>query len=71
MKKIGLIALALLFSATIVFAGGGGQQSSGQQSGASGAAASAAPDKYHIGIVTGTTSQAEDSFRGAEELIKR
>lgn len=27
-------------------------------------------DKFHIGIVTGTVSQAEDNLRGAEQLIK-
>ena len=30
---------------------------------------SANPD-YHIGVVSGTVSQSEDSLRGAEELIK-
>jgi hypothetical protein len=30
-----------------------------------------AGEAYHIGIVTGTVSQAEDNLRGAEELIKR
>ena len=25
---------------------------------------------YHIGVVSGTVSQSEDSLRGAEELIK-
>lgn len=27
--------------------------------------------KYHIGIVTGTTSQSEDEYRGAEQVIKQ
>ncbi len=25
---------------------------------------------YHIGVVSGTVSQSEDSLRGAEELVK-
>ncbi|MDR3073258.1 MAG: DUF3798 domain-containing protein [Deltaproteobacteria bacterium] len=32
--------------------------------------AQAAPAKYHIGVVTGTVSQAEDELRGAELMIK-
>lgn len=31
----------------------------------------AEPAKFHIGIATGTVSQAEDDLRGAEELIKK
>lgn len=40
---------------------------------AAGTAAPAQPEaaKYHIGIVTGTYSQAEDEARGAEYLIKK
>ena len=30
-----------------------------------------AAGEYHIGVVTGTVSQSEDSLRGAEEVIKR
>ena len=63
MKKIGLIALALLLCANIVFAGGGGQSAP--------SAAAAPSSAYHIGVVTGTVSQSEDDLRGAEELIKR
>jgi hypothetical protein len=59
MKKFGLIALALILGSAMVFAGGGGQQGG------------ASKQAYHIGIVTSTVSQAEDNFRGAEELIKR
>jgi hypothetical protein len=58
MKKTGLITLVLALCGGMVFAGG--------KQAASGSAA-----KYHIGIVTSTVSQAEDNFRGAEELIKR
>ena len=60
MKRIVLIALALMVSTVLVFAGGNKQSTSG-----------AGSAKYHIGIVTGTVSQSEDDLRGAEELIKR
>lgn len=30
----------------------------------------AANPDYHIGVVSGTVSQSEDSLRGAEELLK-
>jgi hypothetical protein len=61
MKRIGLVVLALLLCGA-VFASGTRQQP---------AAGGTAGSGYHIGVVTGTTSQAEDSFRGAEELIRR
>ena len=61
MKKFFFFALVLLLCGSIVFAGGGKQA----------APTSSTPTKYHIGVCTGTVSQAEDSFRGAEELIKR
>jgi hypothetical protein len=60
MKRIGIAALALILGSAMAFAGG--QQGGG--------AAQKAP-AYHIGIVTSTVSQAEDHFRGAEELIRR
>ena len=34
------------------------------------ASSSFAQAKYHIGVVTGTTSQSEDEYRGAQALIK-
>ena len=30
----------------------------------------AAEPDYHIGVVSGTVSQSEDSLRGAEEIVK-
>jgi hypothetical protein len=61
MKKTGFTALAfMLFGAIILM----GCQKKDQQPAQSAA-------KYHIGIATETVSQAEDDFRGAEELIKR
>ncbi|MDR2133692.1 MAG: DUF3798 domain-containing protein [Treponema sp.] len=62
MKKLILSALALVLGSVLVFAGGAKQD---------GAASSAEKPNYRIGIVTSTVSQAEDNFRGAEELIKR
>jgi hypothetical protein len=64
MKRIGLVALALLLCGTMVFMG------CSKKEGAAGSAQSASA-AYHIGIVTGTVSQSEDDLRGAEELIKR
>jgi hypothetical protein len=63
MKRIGLVALALLLCGAMVFVGCQ-KKEAGQQAAQSGA-------QYHIGIVTGTVSQSEDDLRGAEELIKR
>jgi len=66
MKRIGLIALALLLCGAMVFVGCQ-KKEAGQQAAQSGAVAA----QYHIGIVTGTVSQSEDDLRGAEELIRR
>jgi len=66
MKRIGLVALALLLCGAIVFVGCQKKETA-QQAAQSGATAA----QYHIGIVTGTVSQSEDDLRGAEELIKR
>jgi len=66
MKRIGLVALALLLCGAMVFVGCQ-KKEAGQQAAQSGAAAA----QYHIGVVTGTVSQSEDDLRGAEELIKR
>jgi hypothetical protein len=59
MKRIGLFALALLLCVAMI---GCKKKDQPAQSGTA---------QYHIGIVTGTTSQGEDEFRGAEELIRR
>lgn len=56
MKKVLVIALALLVSLSI-FASGGKE------------AEAPKTDDFHIGIVTGTVSQSEDDLRGAEALI--
>jgi DNA-binding LacI/PurR family transcriptional regulator len=66
MKRIGLVALALLLCGAMVLVGCQKKEAA-QQATQSGAAAA----QYHIGIVTGTVSQSEDDLRGAEELIKR
>jgi hypothetical protein len=63
MKRIGLVALALLLCGAMVLVGCQKKETA-QQSAQSGA-------QYHIGIVTGTVSQSEDDLRGAEELIRR
>jgi hypothetical protein len=72
MKKLSVLALALILSGALVFAGGSKDQGGGK--------AAPAPTRerdwkvsgpYHIGVVTGTVSQAEDELRGAEELIRR
>ena len=55
MKKNVLFVAAIL-AASLVFANG--SKDSGSK-------------KIHIGIVTETVSQAEDDFRGAEEMMKR
>jgi len=61
MKKISRIFLALVCCA-LVFAGCGKNAASPSETGG---------PAFHIGVVTETVSQAEDDFRGAEELIKR
>jgi len=61
MKRIGLVALALLLCGAMVLVSCQKKDQPSAQSGA----------QYHIGIVTGTVSQSEDDLRGAEELIKR
>jgi hypothetical protein len=66
MKRIGLVALALLLCGAMVLVGCQKKEAA-QQSAQSGAAAA----QYHIGVVTGTVSQSEDDLRGAEELIRR
>jgi hypothetical protein len=59
-----MMMLALILGGAMVFAAGRGQQSGGE-------APQTSQPAYRIGIVTSTVSQAEDNFRGAEELIKR
>ena len=59
MKK-NVLFIAALLTASLVFANG--SKDSGSKSGS---------QKIHIGIVTETVSQAEDDFRGAEEMMKR
>ena len=58
MKKHGLLVLVLIVS-TLFFACSKGKQDA------------AASTQFHIGVVTATVGQAEDAFRGAEELIRR
>jgi hypothetical protein len=69
MKKINFIALAFLLCGAVVFAGGNRQGTSGSAGGTQTFGRVTGP--YHIGIATETVSQAEDDFRGAEELIRR
>ncbi|MCL1814290.1 MAG: DUF3798 domain-containing protein [Treponema sp.] len=65
MKKIGLIAIALLLSGMMVFTDCKKKSAGGIRT------ANGGTSQYHIGIVTGTVSQSEDDLRGAEELIRR
>ena len=67
MKKVLALVLALVTIFSLV-----GCAKPAEQAAAPAAPAAAAPEaqKYHIGIVTGTYSQAEDEARGAEALIK-
>jgi hypothetical protein len=61
MKKTGFLAVAFLLCWAMVFTGCRKKEAVQQP----------AAVQYHIGIATETVSQAEDDFRGAEELIKR
>lgn len=74
MKKV--LALVVTFVMLLSIAACGGSQPTQQTTAAPAQTTQAAQTtkpagaKYHIGIVTGTYSQAEDEARGAEALIK-
>ncbi|HYF83081.1 MAG TPA: DUF3798 domain-containing protein [Clostridia bacterium] len=70
MKRILALVLALVTIFSLVACAKPAEQAAAP---AAAAPAAAAPEaqKYHIGIVTGTYSQAEDEARGAEYLIKK
>lgn len=68
MKKVLSLMLAFVMTLSLTACGSKTQQTqqpAGDQKAAAGGA------KYHIGIATGTYSQAEDEARGAEELVKK
>lgn len=59
MKKFLLCLFVLLAATGIVFAGGKQEAGKGEKT------------DFHIGVMTGTVSQAEDELRGAEALIEK
>jgi hypothetical protein len=69
MKNVSLAVLALFLGSIMVFAGCAGQPKA--PSPVRTEPVQASGFAYHIGIVTGTASQAEEDFRGAEDLIWR
>ena len=70
MKKHVLVALCAALLATAAFGCSGKSESSSSGSSAT-PATPGAPGAFKIGIMTGTVSQGEEDFRGAQQIIAR
>ncbi|MGE5633513.1 MAG: DUF3798 domain-containing protein [Caulobacteraceae bacterium] len=71
MKKVVALVLVLVTVLSLVACAKPAEPAAAPAAGTDQAAAQPAAAQYHIGIVTGTYSQAEDEARGAEYLIKK
>jgi hypothetical protein len=72
LKKFLVLLLALSLTLTLVACGGGNETSGGaKNSNEDGKEAADGEAPFHIGIVTGTVSQAEDEQRGAEAMVEK
>jgi putative hemolysin len=69
LKKVLALVLVLVMAFSVVACSKPAEQAAAPAAGTTTAQPEGA--KYHIGIVTGTYSQAEDEARGAEALIKK
>lgn len=71
MKKVIALVLALVMALGLVACAKPAEPAAAPAAGTEQAATQPEAGKYHIGIVTGTYSQAEDEARGAEYLVKK
>ncbi len=71
MKKVIALVLVLVTVLSLVACAKSAEPAAAPAAGTEQPAAQPEGAKYHIGIVTGTYSQAEDEARGAEYLIKK